>query len=114
MVKSEFRGGKFYGAVLALELISKKNIHASKFDVERDFMVLKKAKNFGEAVSGGNGPYEFVVVFVDNFRSIGQKEYHGLLPVNYLYGKIVAVQKQRSHSINCSIILKRGSKSKIF
>lgn len=114
MVKGEFRGGKFYGAVLTLELVSKKNIHAGKFDVERDFMILKKAKNLGEAVSGGDGPYEFVIVFVDNFRSTGKKEYHSLLPVYYFDGKIVAVQKQRSHSSNCSINLKRGSKSKVF
>lgn len=33
MIKGEFGDGKFYGAVLALELVSEENIHAGKFDV---------------------------------------------------------------------------------
>lgn len=91
MIKSEFVDGKFYGAVLALELVSEKNIHAGKFDVQGDFVILEKPENLGETVSSGDGPYEFVFVLIDHFRSIGQKEYHGLLPIDDLYRKIVAV-----------------------
>ena len=76
---------------MAFEIVAEENIHAGKFYGQGNFMILKKPKDFGEAIRGRNSPYEFIFILVYDLGPISQKEYHGLLPIDDLNRKIVAV-----------------------
>lgn len=91
MIKGEFVGRKLESAVLAFEIVAEENIHASKFNVQGNFMILKKPKDLGEAISSRDGPDEFILINVHDLGPIREKEYHGLLPIYDLNRKIVAV-----------------------
>lgn len=98
MIKGKFVGGKLYGAILAFELIAVKDVHAIEFYILSDLVSLKEAEYFREFEGCGYGADEFIVILVDHLGPFRQKKNHGLLPRNYFYREIVAIEEQRSHS----------------
>lgn len=99
MIESEFIGGKLDGAILAFKLIAVEDIHSGEFYVLSDFVSLKETEHFGEFEGGRYGADQFIIIFVDHLGPFRQKENHGLLPRNYFYREIVAIEEQRSHPL---------------